>query len=231
MGSFSWLKADRLTKTANVYYGCPFKFLIPKEFGGGFIKDHYQDYGNLGWDSEKNRPKYDMYEILVFWNSDMARRDGSKIIDYLNWEGRNLGAPMPLVKTVDEFTGDNRSLGIDIGCYDVDMMKLKYPLKLVSPRNSQTYEECEGISLGDPHQGFYKVSWERIDKEYQERVNSLEMSIKQQVEEIVQEHREFITSINNKQSIEDRLSDAEIEELIIIYEANTEKRVRERTKL
>lgn len=34
MGSFTWLKADKLTRVANITYGKPFKFLIPKEFGG-----------------------------------------------------------------------------------------------------------------------------------------------------------------------------------------------------
>ena len=37
MGSFSWNKADKLTKVENIAIGKPFKFLIPKEFGGGFI--------------------------------------------------------------------------------------------------------------------------------------------------------------------------------------------------
>ena len=41
MGSFSWNKADTLTQIENVAAGKPFKFLIPKEFGGGFIKDNY----------------------------------------------------------------------------------------------------------------------------------------------------------------------------------------------
>ena len=50
MGSFSWLKADKLGKVANIVEGAPFKFLIPAEFGGGFVKDHYQDYG--GWEPE-----------------------------------------------------------------------------------------------------------------------------------------------------------------------------------
>lgn len=48
MGSFSWLKADDLTNIENIALGMPFKFLIPKEFGGGFIKDEYQNYGDLG---------------------------------------------------------------------------------------------------------------------------------------------------------------------------------------
>lgn len=46
MGCFSWLKADKLTNVANIVEGKPFKFLIPQEFGGGFIKDNYQGYGN-----------------------------------------------------------------------------------------------------------------------------------------------------------------------------------------
>jgi glutathione synthase/RimK-type ligase-like ATP-grasp enzyme len=40
MGSFSWNKADKLTAIENVACGSSFKFLIPKEFGGEFIKDN-----------------------------------------------------------------------------------------------------------------------------------------------------------------------------------------------
>ena len=68
MGSFSWNKSDELTSIENVSCDAPFKFLIPKEFGGGFIKDNYQDYGYLGRKDEGG-PKYDMYELLAFWNS------------------------------------------------------------------------------------------------------------------------------------------------------------------
>ena len=40
MGSFSWTKADiDNTQVANIQEGETFKFLIPTEFGGGFIKD------------------------------------------------------------------------------------------------------------------------------------------------------------------------------------------------
>lgn len=37
MGSFSWNKADNLTAIENVANNKPFKFLIPKEFGGGLM--------------------------------------------------------------------------------------------------------------------------------------------------------------------------------------------------
>ena len=139
MGSFSWNKADKLTAIENVAYGSSFKFLIPKEFGGGFIKDNYQDYGYLGI-SFDGSPKYDMYEILAFWN----RADG------LKYNGE-----YPLMKEIDEYTDSNRDLGIDIGCYDEDMLTLKYPLKLVSVSFNGTYEDLETCSLGDPDQGFF----------------------------------------------------------------------------
>ena len=59
MGSFSWNKADDLTNVENIAYGKSFKFLIPKEFGGGFIKDKYQDYGYLG-NKENGEENHDL---------------------------------------------------------------------------------------------------------------------------------------------------------------------------
>lgn len=138
MGSFSWNKADKLTAIENVAYGAPFKFLIPKEFGGGFIKDKYQDYGYLGV-KEDGEAKYDMYELLAFWNEADVK-----------W---NEDYEKPLMKEIDRYTDDNRCLGIDIGCYD--MLSLKYPLKLVSASFKGTYEDLETCSLSDPDQGFF----------------------------------------------------------------------------
>lgn len=138
MGSFSWNKADDLTTTENVAYDRPFKFLIPKEFGGGFIKDNYQDYGYLGT-KENGEPKYDMYELLAFWNKADVKYNGE----------------YPLMKEIDEYTDRNRGEGIDIGCYDEDILKLKYPLKLVSVSFNGTYEDLKTCSLGDPDQGFF----------------------------------------------------------------------------
>jgi len=139
MGSFSWNKADNLTNIENVAYDTNFKFLIPKEFGGGFIKDTYQDYGYLGT-KENGEPKYDMYEVLAFWND----------ADNLKYDGER-----PLMKEIDEYTDENRSEGIDIGCYDNEILKLKYPLKLVSDSYQGTYEDLVTCSLGDPDQGFF----------------------------------------------------------------------------
>lgn len=139
MGSFSWNKADNLTQIENVAYGTSFKFLIPIEFGGGFIKDKYQDYGYLGT-KENGQPKYDMYELLAFWN---------------NAKGLEYDGEKPLMKEIDEYTSANRIKGINIGCYSEQILKLKYPLKLVSVSYKGTYEELKTCSLGDPDQGFF----------------------------------------------------------------------------
>jgi hypothetical protein len=139
MGSFSWNKADKLTAIENVAYNAPFKFLIPIEFGGGFIKENYQDYGLLGT-NEDGEPKYDMYELLAFWNK----------VKGLTYDGE-----YPLMKEIDEHTDDNRGEGIDIGCYDNDILDLKYPLKLVSASFKGCYEDLTDCSLGDPDQGFF----------------------------------------------------------------------------
>lgn len=165
MGSFSWLKADGLTQIRNVAVDKPFKFLIPKEFGGGFIKDYYQDYGFLGT-KEDGSPKYDIYELIAFWNAAMkmptyvnrhddtlnVSYDGSLVRDHLMWDGY-----FPLLKEIDKYTNTNRCVGIAIGCYDKEVDQLMYPFKLVSASYKGTYEDCEGKSYNDPDQGFYPV--------------------------------------------------------------------------
>lgn len=138
MGSFSWNKADKLTAIENVACGSSFNFLIPKEFGGGFIKDKYQDYGYLGT-KDDGTPKYDMYELLAFWNKP----------DKVTYKG-----DFPLMKEIDDYTDYNRGIGIDIGCYDEQILKLKYPLKLVSPSFKGSYEDLETCSFSDPDQGW-----------------------------------------------------------------------------
>ncbi|WP_368273714.1 hypothetical protein [Enterocloster bolteae] len=57
------------------------------------------------------------------------------------------------MKEVDEFTDYNRNIGIDIGCYDDQIDKLKYPLKLVSVSFRGSYEDLDKPSYGDPNQG------------------------------------------------------------------------------
>lgn len=138
MGSFSFVKADKLTDIENIVTDKPFKFLIPIEFGGGYILDDYGDYGILGSYPDGSQ-KYDMFEILAFWNSHPSIKfDGDE---------------KPLMKEVDGYTSVNRCYGINIGIERKDMLRLKYPLKLVSVEYNGTYEELDGYSYYDPDQG------------------------------------------------------------------------------
>jgi hypothetical protein len=150
MGSFSWLKADSLTRVANIVYDEPFKMLIPQEFGGGFIRDWYQDYGRIGT-KENLEPKHDMYELIAFWNREQLNPDQT-----LQYVGE-----FPPMKQIDEYTDHNRIIGINIGCGTAKIQKLKYPLKLVSYEFEGTYEELTTPSFEDPNQGFCALRREK----------------------------------------------------------------------
>ena len=153
MGSFSWLRADKTTKRSNLTDGDSYKILIPQEFGGGYIKDTYYDYGYVFYydDAKKNA---DLYGILAYWNK----------CEGMIFDGDEYPSTMEDIlergRTCDQ---TNRCKGIDIGCYDKQIDKLKYPLKLVSASYNGTYEECEMRSYGDPNQGFYETYWEDED--------------------------------------------------------------------
>ena len=67
MGSFSWLRADKTTKRSNLTDGDVYKILIPQEFGGGYIKDTYYDYGCV-FEYDDAKENADLYGILAYWN-------------------------------------------------------------------------------------------------------------------------------------------------------------------
>lgn len=128
-----------------------FKCLIPKEFGGGFIKDRYQDYGYLGC-KDDGSPKYDMYELLAIWNADQSVPfENATVRERL--KGVDFSHPM---KEINEHTDNNRLLGIAISANN-RIAKLKYPLKLVSASYRGAYEDCEGRSYDDPEQGMKRT--------------------------------------------------------------------------
>lgn len=154
MGSFSWLRADVSTERANLTDGDHYKILIPKEFGGGYIKDIYEDYGNVFY-YDDSKETADLYGILAYWNH----------CEDMDYEGDEYPKTMKDIlerwKTEDY---NNRGKGIDIGCYDWQIAKLKYPLKLVSASYNGTYEDCPYRSYGDSNQGFYKTYWKQYRK-------------------------------------------------------------------
>lgn len=157
MGTFSWLRANVDTEKANIAWGDKYACLIPKEFGGGYIEDLYNGYGLMGC-RENGSPEYDLYELLAFWNKD-TKYNGKTIGDYLKYDGE-----FPNLKETDGFTDANRSMGIDIGCYDRQIDRLKYPLKLVSVSyaKNHTYEDCPYKSFKDTEQGFCSYNWIKL---------------------------------------------------------------------
>lgn len=158
MGSFSFTRADKTTKRKNLVYGDHYKILISEEFGGGYIKDTYYDYGYVFHEDEE-KENADLYGILAYWNK----------CEGMIFDGEEYPATMKDIlergRTCEQ---SNRCKGIGIGCYKQDIDKLKYPLKLVSASYKGTYEECNMRSYGDPEQGFVKTYWKNDEgKKYE----------------------------------------------------------------
>lgn len=149
MGSFSWTRADKTTKRSNLTDGDIYKILIPKEFGGGYIRDKYYDYG-IVFEYDDTKENADLYGILAYWNK----------CDGMEFDGEEYPSTMEdILKRGKTELQNNRCKGIEIGCYDNDIKKLKYPLKLVSASYQGTYEDCKMRSYSDPEQGFIKTYW------------------------------------------------------------------------
>lgn len=154
MGSFSWTRADHTTKRSNISGDDSYKILIPKEFGGGYIKDTYFDYGKVFFETDHEA---DLYGILAYWNH----------CEGMAYEGDHYPKTMnEILKYGNTMQQENRCIGIEIGCYDDQVDRLKYPLKLVSASYQGTYEDCEGRSYGDPNQGFGRGKWKSKEYEY-----------------------------------------------------------------
>lgn len=149
MGSFSWTRADKTTSRKNLVDGDTYKILIPQEFGGGYIKDTYYDYGYVFADDD-TKETADLYGILAYWNK----------CDGMIFDGEEYPSSMEdILKRGNTCLQVNRCKGINIGCYDEQVDELKYPLKLVSIEYEGTYEECDMRSYGDPEQGFRRTYW------------------------------------------------------------------------
>lgn len=147
MYQFSWTRADSIEHRYNILIGQPFKFLIPIEFGGGYIHDVYNGVGTMIYDGIE----YDMYELIAFWNNELLMPPpyrGSTVKDLLEFHGRF--TPM---KSVDADTTINRSIGAYIGGSDEEFNRLRYPLKIVADDYIGTYEDCGGRSYLDPNNG------------------------------------------------------------------------------
>ena len=161
MGCFSFIRADQCIKQKNLVMGDSYKILIPKQLGGGYIKDRYWDYGYINHYHEavyydekgKKTPlgevEADLYGLLAWFNCP-------KQTQYIGEYPKNI---LDVIARGCTHVDSNRHIGIEIGCYDNQVDKLKYPLKLVSLSCKETYEQCKGRTYGDPEQGFKRTYW------------------------------------------------------------------------
>lgn len=152
MGSFSFMYADGGKGTqANMLPGDDVRVLVPALFGGGSLDGVYADYGNIALADETT---VDVYELLALWNSAELR---DALIG-----GASFCEEEVNVKGVDDvWTPFTRMVGIRVGCYDEDMLRLDWPLRIVPAENGDaTYENVECVSVGDPNQGFYARAWD-----------------------------------------------------------------------
>ena len=145
MGQFSWLDCRSREQVLDnvprdVYV------LVPKQFGGGHIKETcYDGYGDFGG--------YDIYDIVADWNKSFIETILTSLRDV--WR-------CPISKTDEQnlrafsegktIACEKRWLGIILACYDEDNARLKYPIKITHDPNA-VYEDCLP-SESDPNQGW-----------------------------------------------------------------------------
>ncbi|MBR5948190.1 MAG: hypothetical protein IKZ82_06025 [Clostridia bacterium] len=156
MGQFSWLDCVDCSQIRDNWLRDVY-VLVPKEFGGGHIKEEcYNGYGDFGSGRPTNPDgsytgtdfhTSDIYDLVVDWNRaylEEYRKDRSFKCDWLQKRS-----------SVEEAfaTMEKREIGISIACYDEDNARLHYPIKITHDPTA-VYEDC-GPSLSDPDQGWY----------------------------------------------------------------------------
>ena len=178
MGQFSWLdcvsgKQIVDDKVKDVYV------LIPKEFGGGHIVEHYYDgYGHF--DGE------DIFDLVAYWNRDILSEKPNFIfphaVNRAKYISENYKGNSGYFEKIDiqiyqkpwyKYYSDNtltmsdvvekckkdfdkyfewRYIGIDLACYDEDNEALPFPIKITYDKHA-CYEFCLP-SKSDPNQGW-----------------------------------------------------------------------------
>lgn len=157
MGQFSWL--DCKTKQQIIDDKRKDVFvLVPKEFGGGHIKETcYDGYGHFGG--------YDIFDLVADWNRKDLSENSNFIFPYSNEQIKNkdwyefYANPNLTKEEVVEKTKEKsnrffewRYIGIALSCYDEDNEALPFPIKITYDEHA-CYELCLP-SKSDPNQGW-----------------------------------------------------------------------------
>lgn len=161
---FSFTRAEATTNRSNFVIGDEYKLLVPKSFGGGYIKDVFGECGRV-FDGEggvyvdgegkehKDLPSNDLYGIIAYWNGCAElKHEGDKKPETM----------LEILRSGNTTRQETRSKGIDIGSRDNDVDRLEFPLKLVSPSYDKSYEQCTGRSYDDPTSGEIAYDWNDV---------------------------------------------------------------------
>lgn len=165
MGQFSWLDCKDDTQILDDVYADVY-VLVPKEFGGGHIKETFYDgYGHFGG--------HDIYDLVAEWNRRHLTHRMLKDCSIEDWNPRDLKyyiyglrdqlhkAEMLMdyrdgmsdSKMIEKHGKDfKREIGIYIACYNDQNFMLPYPIKITHDANA-IYENCIP-SKSDPNQGW-----------------------------------------------------------------------------
>ncbi len=145
MGQFSWL--DCKTKEQILDDVCRDVYvLVPEEFGGGHILETcYDGYGNFGG--------HDIYDLIADWNQNYVDESILEKLYDDDWYVR-CGYKDDFMHYLNKepYSCEKRTIGIIIGCYDEDNVRLRYPIKITHDKDA-VYEYC-APSLSDPNQGW-----------------------------------------------------------------------------
>ena len=149
-GEFSLIKADRDARYANIEKGQVIKFLIPKEFGGGYIRGKFDGTGLI----RENGVDYSIYELAGIWNS----REIYKLVEEMGYENP---ARKPYVDTPqnDKVTERIQNVGLMHTANEIEHVRAEFPVKIVTMDRRLTYEECQNISLYDRNKGCKHWEW------------------------------------------------------------------------
>lgn len=170
MGQFSWLDCRTGqqivdNKRKNVY------LLVPREFGGGHIKETcYDGYGHFD--------NYDVFDLIADWNREFLSENPDFVFPYSKTKVKDkdwyefyadltLTREEVVEKTKEKIGKDWfywRFIGIALACYDEDNEALPFPIKITYDETAKY--EWNAPSDSDPNQGwedFGDDEWDEDD--------------------------------------------------------------------
>ena len=149
-GEFSLIVADRDGRFANIEKGQVVKLLIPKEFGGGYIRGKFDGTGLI----RENGVDYSIYELAAIWNS----REIYKLVEDMGYENPSR---KPYVETPqnNKITERIQKVGLMFAANEIEHARAEFPIKIVTADRRLAYEECQNISLYDRNKGCKQWEW------------------------------------------------------------------------